>query len=339
MPRGPDQDQATLSSDLLRLLLESVATGEAGLQGLLAAAGVDPALLHTSHARIPAAQFATLWEAIEETSGDPCFGLHLGELRHGLPTGHVLFAVMLNSPTVGHALRRYCRYHDIMADVVQPRLVEDGAGATITLEPAVGLHLQHVECIFSVVASIVRHLARGRFEGRVCFSHPRPGAVEEHRRLLGPDVRFGQPRDAITIAGPLLAAPIPSADPELLELLEPYARRVADRVGPDNPWSGRVERALRTSLCDGKPSLARIARELAVSPRSLQSRLGEEGTTYQQLLDRVRRELATFYLRETQLPLLDLAFLLGYADQSAFNRSFRRWTGSSPSSYRGGGGD
>ena len=335
--------EATLSSDLVQLLLRSIATGENSLQSLLEAAGMDPALILTAHQRISPEQFRPLWDEIERFSGDPCFGLHLGEMQRGLPSGHVLFSVMMNSSTLGHALQRYCRYHGIMADVVQPRFHRCASGATVTLEAKVALHQQHMDCIMSVFVSIVRHLAPGPpgLEGQppggiqVSFTHPPPEDLSEYRRLLGPAVRFGQRADRIQISEALLEAPIPTADPELLELLESYARRISDRIRPRRVWSARLSEKLRSSLCDGKPSLAQMARQLAVSPRTLQNRLREEGTTYQDVLDQVRQEMATFYLRESPMPLVDIAFLLGYSDQSAFAHSFKKWTGTSPLSFRG----
>ena len=81
----------------------------------------------------------------------------------------------------------------------------------------------------------------------------------------------------------------------------------------------------------GEPQEARL---LAVSQRSLQGKLKEEGTTYQAVLDSVRRELATAYLEDDGLSLAEIAFLLGYADQSAFNHAFHKWTGDSPLRFK-----
>ncbi len=91
---------------------------------------------------------------------------------------------------------------------------------------------------------------------------------------------------------------------------------------------------LSRTLCDGRPRLSDLARHLAVSQRSLQAKLNEEGTTYQAVLDSVRQQLATAYLEDDTMSLAEITFLLGYADQSAFNHAFRKWAGDSPPRYR-----
>lgn len=332
-----DPSGATVSSDLVQILLRGLFTANETLQQLVTRAGIDPAVLASSQERIGADQFNALWAEIEAATDDPHLGLHLGELRQGLPAGHVLFAVLMNSPTVGTALERYCRYHDIMADIVRPRLLERG-GETVLgvepLEPHVRLHRHHVECVASVVVTVIRHLAEGRFEGQVRFRHPQPDDVSEHHRVLGPAVRFEQPENEISLDRSLLQTPIARADAELLGVLDQHAERVLSRIRPASPWTTKVTREIGTRLCDGKPSLAEVAKRLGTSPRSLQNRLREEGTTFQAVLDDVRRQLATSYLQQTQLALAEIAFVLGFRDQSAFSHSFKKWTGQTPLEVR-----
>jgi AraC-like DNA-binding protein len=307
------------------------------LSELLDAAGIDRAVLASPHERIGAEQFYLLWREMELVSRDANLGLHLGALEHGVPAGHVLFSTMMNSPTVGHALERYCRYHAIMADIVQPTLSERDGGLVLSIEPFapdVKLHRQHVECILTLSVTAVRYLCDGAFEGEVLFTHPRPDDISEHLRILGPSIRFDQPANEILLARSLMDQNIASADEELLGVLEQYAEKVLARLRPDKTWSATVARLVSTTLCDGKPSLADVARRLAVSTRSLQTKLRDEGTTYQEILDRIRKETAEVYLRDSTLTMGEIAFLLGFAEQSAFNRAFKKWTGDSPSQFR-----
>jgi AraC-like DNA-binding protein len=117
--------------------------------------------------------------------------------------------------------------------------------------------------------------------------------------------------------------------------LEPLAQRLLEGLYPPDSWTDRVVRLLGGMLVAGsRPSLDAVARELAVSPRSLQKSLKTEGASYQRLLDRVRQEIAIDSLGDPDLSLCDVAFLLGFAEQSAFNHAFKRWTGSSPRQYR-----
>ena len=108
-----------------------------------------------------------------------------------------------------------------------------------------------------------------------------------------------------------------------------------DRCTRPLGWALKTERSiLRTLLGGEKPEIESVARDLVVSVRNLQGSLKNEGTTYKHVLDRVRLELAKDYLGQDDLSLCQVAFLLGYAEQSAFNHAFKRWTGSTPMDYR-----
>jgi AraC-like DNA-binding protein len=190
-----------------------------------------------------------------------------------------------------------------------------------------------VECIFSLLVSIMKRLVPARFAGEIRFSHAAPTDTSEHHRILGPAVRFAARRDEVHLSPAYLTHPIAAADDQLLGVLEQYALRLLRGLRAEPTWLARVSEAIGRDLCDGPPTLPEVARQLGVSQRTLQSRLKEEGTTYQAALDSVRRQLATATLEDGVLSLTEVAFLLGYADQSAFNHAFRRWTEESPRQY------
>jgi AraC-like DNA-binding protein len=323
---------------MVRILLGGAPLAQGELAEILELAGVEPALLGSSQKRISTRQLAIIWSEMERAADDPNLGLHLGELPDGLPSGHVLFSAMLNSPTLGQALHRYCRFHDIMGDFVQPHLIAGSSTTVLTISARgrVTLHRQHVECIFCLLVSILGHLSPEVFQGQgqVSFVHHRPDDISEHLRIFGPAVHFARPENQLAFARTYLEQPIVPADEELLGVLEQYAERLLRRIRQSETWSGKVAELLGRNLCDGKLGLPEVARRLAVSQRTLQARLKEESTTYQAILDSVRRQLATAYLEDDTVSLAEIAFLLGYADQSAFNHAFRKWTGDSPLSFR-----
>jgi AraC-like DNA-binding protein len=120
------------------------------------------------------------------------------------------------------------------------------------------------------------------------------------------------------------------ADAPLLDTLARFAeQRLASAT---EPWSTRVRDVVLAQ--GGRVSLARVAKSMALSPRTLQSRLDGEGTSCKQILDDVRKELALGYLERDDLSLSEIAFLLGYSEQSAFNHAFKRWTGHSPGEHK-----
>ena len=132
-----------------------------------------------------------------------------------------------------------------------------------------------------------------------------------------------------------LDQPIFLADPTVLTALEQLADRRMQELFSEKTLSMEVGRLINKTLLTGKEtSLDVIAKGLALSPRNLQLKLKAEGVSYQIILDALRKEIALDYLREPDASNADLAFLLGYSDQSAFNHAFKRWTGKTPRQYK-----
>ncbi|MFD2937654.1 helix-turn-helix transcriptional regulator [Spirosoma flavum] len=132
----------------------------------------------------------------------------------------------------------------------------------------------------------------------------------------------------------MLALPIPTADPQLLALLEPHAAALLARLNELPALADRVRHELLRLLVQSEPSLEAVAEALSLSPRILQGQLRQDGHTYQQLLDEVRRELAERHLGDHIPSIKDIALLLGFAEPSVFIRAFRRWTGQTPGTFR-----
>jgi AraC-like DNA-binding protein len=131
----------------------------------------------------------------------------------------------------------------------------------------------------------------------------------------------------------LLAAPLAQANVPLQKLLREHAESLLARL-PSASLSARVVSLLSSQLSQGEPDRAQLARALNLSERTLQRRLAEEGSSYQQLLNDSRRQLAEGYLRDGRLAATEIALLLGYSEPSVFFRAFRQWTGLTPGEYR-----
>jgi AraC-like DNA-binding protein len=332
---------ASVSTDLVRLLLEYAATQGLRAGVLLAGAGLDRSTLEDREARVPFARYQALWLAAAEQSADPDFGLHFGEAARHFPAGHLLGAVMLNSPTVGEALTRFCRLHGLLGDAVAPRLDRGVAPARLVVEPtdpALTLTRHYDEANLTVLLTFTRRLCADQVRPVAAwFAHEPPTDRAELARVFGCPLHFGQRRNELHLDPGLLDTPLRHADPDLLEMVERLAEERLARSTTPPGWTQRAERSILRTLLTGesKPTVEAVARELAVSVRHLQGRLKDEDITYQQVLDRVRRELAEDYLRRDDLSLCEVAFLLGYGEQSAFNHAFKRWTGQTPRQFRG----
>ena len=152
--------------------------------------------------------------------------------------------------------------------------------------------------------------------------------------LVRRSVSFGCTTNAFVIEREFVDRQVPSADEHLYPVLKRYLDRVLAEMPREDDLLASIRRAVGESLRDGDPNLAQVARKLAMGPRTLQRRLREQGVDFKWLVDDTRRRFSLNYLRERKHTLSEIACLLGYSEVSAFNRAFRRWTGSTPSDYR-----
>ncbi len=285
--------------------------------------------------RIDGGRFAALLARLADLARDPLFGIRLGAWAASQPIHHLVLATALSAASAGEALRRLVRFHGLLADALAPVMVENEGTVELRVHaaPGVGGYGQLAEAAVAMLSVLVRRIGGGA----VAVSLRRAPATPrgECRRLLGADVRFGARFDAVHFPAHLLATSNPLADPELGELLERHAAgRLAEvqRV----TWTTRAGRAVRGGLVEmgSTPTLGQVSRALGTTPRTLQLRLAEEGSGFRTVCDAVRRQRGEELLRDRAVSLVEVAFLLGFADQSAFTNAFRRWTGQTPAAYR-----
>ncbi|MBL7162301.1 MAG: AraC family transcriptional regulator [Anaerolineales bacterium] len=330
---------ASASSDLTRLVLRFAVEIGVNTEEILKSVGLAPRVLENAEKRVSVEQFNAILEEIALRAEDQDLGLHFGEAEYIRPGGHVLFSVMMNCPTVGSAIEKLSRYHGLMVDFVQLRLDRRDNYAYLSWEPVYAdlEPIRHYsEAVLTMLTATLHSLTEGKVHPvEVRFSHPRPQDTTEHQRIFRCPLVFGQPKNELVIRQKSLSWPIFLANPALLETLDQFAQKSLDKLYSPDTWADKVTHMIGKTLLRGeKPGISSIAYDLAISTRHLQTKLKEEGTTYRKLVDQVRKEIAIDYLRRAETTICDVAFLLGFADQSAFNHAFKRWTGSSPGEYR-----
>jgi AraC-like DNA-binding protein len=303
--------------------------------GLARRAGLDPTLLTEPNARYPAAALQKLWEISAAESGDPLFGFQVGSLvRPG--TFHALGLGIVSSTSVLAALKRIERYSSIVSTNGRLTLLQqDGlVGLETRLEQMSVMPTIH--CVDALVVGLCRVLEQCAGPSarpvRVVFMRPRIAPAEAYRGILGCPVEFDGPHIAIWFDAAAAARPVLSGNAELAAEADKLSARYMDELAPDST-AARVRALLVKAMASGEFDRDAIARSLNQSASTLQRRLREEGATYQELLDATRQKMALEYLRQGRHSLVDVAFLLGFADQSNFTRAFRRWTGKTPRDY------
>ncbi|MFL6212159.1 MAG: AraC family transcriptional regulator [Pyrinomonadaceae bacterium] len=332
MPRPP-----TIQVRSVVKILDAAAHAGVAPQALCRAVGLDPDLIADPDNRIPFAQLVALYEHAAQLTGDDAFGLHVGE-RTSPTLFDVLGYVVINSPTLGAALDRLVRYHAIWTDGAIFTLTEAGAQVWLSYDYVAGVATpRRHDCEMTLAINVVftRRLISIDWQPRVVsFQHPQPADIAEHKRIFRAPVHFNQPRNELVLDRALLALPIARADAGLYALLDRHAQELLARLPQRDDTTAQVRRLLNNALSGGDPNITAIARQLGLSARTLQRKLRTEGTAYQDVLDDMRRELAQRYLRERDMAVCEVAYLLGFSGPSAFHRAFRRWTGVTPKEFR-----
>ena len=305
---------------------------------LLRLCELTPSILETHHTRIPMVQAIRLMRASATLLDDAAFALHFGE---SVPCYQLVVTAELGAAakTVREAMMQVNRYSPLGLDLVGVRCGEryrldtcaDGAWFTDT-RPSDGWP-EITESTFARMAVGMRRLAGRQIVRAVHVTHDAPIHRPEYDRIFGAPIVFGARRNALLIDPAFLAQPLPPAPQHRTSILTAHADQQLDAISRARSCRGRVEDALRVLLPSGDVGVLRVSRELAMSRQTLYRRLQGEGTTYADVLDSLRYDLARTGLLAPDASVRSVARSLGFSESAAFSRAFKRWTGTSPSAF------
>ena len=251
----------------------------------------------------------------------------------------LLYYVWNSSDLLGDAFRRVERYTSILNEAVSLRVRSNGNDLAL-ISSYVGVKRlsdrHQMEFWVTSLVRICRQLTdRNLLPSRVSFVHRRNGGAAMLEKFLGCDVEFGAATDEVAFPEKVKQLPVVGADPYLNKLLIEYCDEArSHRKAGGLTWRVAVENAIAPLLPHGKAAVDEIAGQLGLSLRTLERRLRSEGLTFAEILSELRCDLAKRYLREQDLPISKIAWLLGYQDGSAFTHAFKRWTGRTPKEAR-----
>jgi AraC-like DNA-binding protein len=239
---------------------------------------------------------------------------------------------------VGDGLRSALRYQRLLTEAVDARWREAGDVVRVSLvprEPAFQPPRHAVEFGVASLLLVVRAATQRPLAPRqVAFRHAKPDDDSEARAVFSCPLTYGAKVDEVAFARADLDVPQETADPYLLQILHAHATQLEGRLAQAPSFAARVRQAVADAMLYGDTTIGAIAARLRLSPRSLQRRLHEERTRYKDVVDGLRRDLALRHLEEGKLTQQEIAFVLGFSEQSAFQHAFVRWTGRSPGAYR-----
>ncbi len=311
---------------------------EAGIADarIVAETGLQRDQVEDVAARFPVDAWNRFLDAAVALSGDPAYALRLGE-RVVPEDMSVVAHVVFNSEYLDEAFRHYVRFVMLANEADQASVNEKGRKVVLGYRtvPACYANQHAVERVFSLGISRIRRFTEMDIDPlQVDFMHPRPDYVDQYQRIFRCPVRFGQRANSLVLDREWLNAPIRHRSAHLYTALLEHAESLLGTLPGGRMFRDRVQRLLLRNLHHGEVDVGWVSKQLNMSRHTLYRRLRDEGVKFQDLLEETRRELALQYLANSEYSISEVAFLLGFAEASAFSRAFRRWAGMSPAQYR-----
>jgi AraC-like DNA-binding protein len=302
---------------------------------VLRQAGLPAGLFDHDKTLVSTEEFFAIYRAISEVSRDPAVGLKIGSEDRVERYDPVSIAAVY-ARSLRDALQRMARYKQFTCPE-EIRLEERGKECAVQFhwlladEQEPGLLVD--VCFAWIVAIARRGTGRTLNPSRVEMQRP-----ETHRKLyeahFGCPVRFAAPHNILVFAKQDVERPFLTHNADVLSIVAPQLEAELSEQLAQKTVSERVKGILKRLLAGQRPGLGDVARQLRLSPRTLQRRLTAERATFQQLVEAARRELARHYLLHSSLELNEAAYLLGYEDANSFFRAFHHWEGTSPGQWR-----
>ena len=250
----------------------------------------------------------------------------------------LLYYVFASSPTLDEAIRRCARYSRVANEAIVVRLLESGRPVIRLGYTGIARHtdVQQIEFIIAFLLRLCRHTTgRQLVPESVSMMHVRSTIASEISNFFGVRVEFGSDFDEIVLPAGAGDLPLVNADPYLNKIIvkdcEAYLAERRTNVGP---FRIRVENAIAPLLPHASAQASVVAQALGMSERTLERRLAQEGTSFMEILQQLKSEMAVRYVEDPALPISRVAWLLGFEEVSSFSHAFKRWTGKSPRGMR-----
>ncbi len=333
----PDADKPRVTARMLNGLDAYLAKSGLALPELARQTGISAVALGDPDAFVDFSAVLNLFELAARATEDDVFGLHFAEAHPLGPIGLFHF-IMMNAPTISDALAARTRYTRLVTNAYKTTFSTDEWHGTYTWEfPAdLGPRTQFTNYVVMLLVERVRYMmARNAWmPTRVEFDHRAPQRLDDVKRCLGRNVSFNCRKTLLVIDSASLGSRIQHADTALRNELQSIADKLLTVAAAESDLERQVIQQILTALPSGDASMKEIASRLEMSPTTLRTRLRTKGTTFSGLIDVTRRNLAERLLVETDLPLSEIAFAVGFSELSAFSRASRLWFEMPASQFR-----
>lgn len=272
-------------------------------------------------------------------TGDECFGMHAGE-HLSLSAAGLIGQITQNSETIHQAIQYCCDFANLGCSVLPMGIERTERTYKVVIQPdmewASKSEIALKQTVYGVLAFNIRELKslapNANLVMNVDLPWEHPNNLDEYHRVLGP-VNFNQKEIAIHLDVGLVNQRIINADYELLRILVNHAERKSAEFQTEKNFVNIVRQSVVKLIKPEFPSIQEVASHLNMSTRSLQRSLKQDGVSFQKLVNQIRLEMAKDYLKDENLTVKDISYLLGYSEPSVFVKAFKSWTGFTPGAF------
>jgi AraC-like DNA-binding protein len=304
----------------------------------LESCGIEPVLLESPDNRIGFSRFTNVIRKALKATGDKNLGLHMGQAFTGF--SNILGYVLMNCSNLKEVLNKHIKYEKITNDIFSTgsrlekgKMIITCRGLTDFKELEEFFYTLH----FSITMKYPKILCKDfsdKYVKYITFTFNKPENISEYDNIFRCPVYFNKLENSMVLDAESGELEVNNSNKDLLAVFEKHADTLLKKLNSLKTYSGRTSEIIIKKLKGVSPKISNIAGELALSTRTLQMKLKDEGTSYSELLDSIRKELAINYIKDKYTPISEIAYLLGFSEASVFHRCFKKWTNTTPLQYR-----
>lgn len=329
-------EELTVSSHFVKAALRGAEQRGFDPKELMEQAGISKDLHDQNRARVTGRQYTRLMQIIWRDLNDEYMGFAQTRSKPG--TFATMCQLILHSDTLGAAFNRGYRFYDLFSPPISIALDTQGDSASLVI----GIDGQLYDPDHFLIESLLviwHRLACWLIGQRIkldhaTFCYPAPPHVAEYRHLFYCPMTFEAPRTAIHFHSKYLHHPIVRNEIELRQFLKKSPADLLGKPDDSNSYTAQIRKLIGKNLTEELPDFEWISSSLNLSPQTLRRRLKEESTSYQEIKDHMRRDLAIYHLSRKEFSINEIAHQVGFTEPSTFHRAFKKWTGVTPGAYR-----
>ena len=303
---------------------------------MLRQADIDPELTQTERARVTDIQYTRLMQVLWSSMADEFMGFAPRRSRPG--TFATMCQLVIHCHDLECVLRRSGHFYSLFDDAITVELVRDGSSARIEIASEQPLDDPHHFLQESLL--VIWHRLSSWLIGQgipleeAYFNYAEPAHSGEYRGLFHCPLSFNQSVTGLRFPSQYLTRPVIRDELEMAHFLKTSPADLLARPDERNSYTAQIRAIIGRDFTDQIPDFDRIAEQLNMSPQTLRRRLKAENTSFQEIKDNLRRDIAIFHLSRGNQPINDIAYLAGFTETSTFHRAFKKWTGVTPGAYR-----